>query len=405
MSRLSTQDSTFTYRAAKADGGVVSGSISAPSREAALQTLTHRGLWALDLRAHGAGSRLRWSKKRVPAGDLALGLSVLAELLDAALPLSRALATFEELAPAGWRNMLPAIRESVRQGKSLGSSLSDSPVMIPGEIVGIIQAGEAGSGLSSAVRRAAQLAEESESTRAALRAALAYPITLAAAGSASLALLVGVVLPRFASILTDIGQSLPASTQTLLSLANLARAHFVLMLVVPLVVLAVWQAWVSSDSGRFAWHAFLLELPLFGPIRRSAATGRACATLAALLESGVPLASSLPHVSRAIGDAALARRLMDARGRVIQGERLSRALADYAATTPTVIRLVRAGEESGRLARMLAHGARIEREQAVSRTKAAMRLLEPSLILLFGGIVAFVAAALLQALYSIRAGV
>jgi type II secretory pathway component PulF len=69
-----------------------------------------------------------------------------------------------------------------------------------------------------------------------------------------------------------------------------------------------------------------------------------------------------------------------------------------------VVRLVRAGEESGRLAAMLAHAARLEREYAVGRTKALVRLLEPSLILIFGGIVAFVAAALLQALYSIRPG-
>ena len=88
----------------------------------------------------------------------------------------------------------------------------------------------------------------------------------------------------------------------------------------------------------------------------------------------------------------------------MHGDRLSRALATHGAATPTVTRLVRAGEESGRLAGMLAHAARLEREHAIGQTKAIIRFLEPSLIVMFGGVVAFVAAALLQALYSIRPG-
>jgi general secretion pathway protein F len=77
----------------------------------------------------------------------------------------------------------------------------------------------------------------------------------------------------------------------------------------------------------------------------------------------------------------------------------------YGAATATVVRLARAGEESGRLASLLTHGSRIEREQAIQRTRSMVKLLEPTLILLFGGLVALVAAAMLQAMYSIRPGV
>jgi type II secretory pathway component PulF len=77
-------------------------------------------------------------------------------------------------------------------------------------------------------------------------------------------------------------------------------------------------------------------------------------------------------------------------------------MAATAAATPTVVRLVRAGEESGRLAEMLNRAAVLETERARRLVTGAVRLLEPALILMFGGIVAFVAAALLQAVYSVR---
>jgi general secretion pathway protein F len=89
---------------------------------------------------------------------------------------------------------------------------------------------------------------------------------------------------------------------------------------------------------------------------------------------------------------------------VEQGSRVSDALARHAVTTEFVQRLVRAGEESGQLASMLSHAGHFERDRVLRRVRSAVRLLEPAMIVAFGGIVALVAAALLQALYSVRPG-
>jgi type II secretory pathway component PulF len=394
----------FSYRAARQDGRIERGSVTAVSRDAASESLAQRGLWTLDLREQANGNAQDARRRRVPASQLALGLRILADLLEAGLPVTRTLSTFEELAPSVWRDALPGIRESVRQGKALGSSLGEAAIAIPREIIGIIQAGEAGSGLGKAARRAAELAEDAASARAALRGALAYPCILVVAGTMAVGLLVAVVLPRFAAILADVGQTLPPTTRAVLGIAAAFRSGGVPMIVVAAAGTVLWRGVVGTAAGRREWHDLLLRVPLLGSVRRSTATSRTCGTLAALLESGVPIAVALPHAARASGDASLTSRLLAARENVVHGERLSRALATHRATTPTVIRLVRAGEESGRLAGMLAHAARLERENAVGKTKAIIHFLEPSLIVVFGGIVAFVAAALLQALYSIRPG-
>jgi general secretion pathway protein F len=141
-----------------------------------------------------------------------------------------------------------------------------------------------------------------------------------------------------------------------------------------------------------------------GRARLASSTARVAAALAGLLESGVPLASAVIHAARAAGDAAVARRLLSAREQVVAGGRFGAAVEAQRALTPTAVRLVRAGEETGRLAAMLAHAAQLEGARAESIVKGAVRLIEPLLILGFGGLIALVAGALLQAIYSVRPG-
>jgi type II secretory pathway component PulF len=168
------------------------------------------------------------------------------------------------------------------------------------------------------------------------------------------------------------------------------------------IALVLGRAWVATDDGRARWHALLLGLPVLGAIRCAAATARVAAALASLLDSGVPVAAALLHAASASGDAAIASRLRTAREGIIAGPRPSAALAAANALTPATVRLVRAGEETGRLSAMLAHAATLERDRTTRMVASAVRLLEPAIILVFGGLVALVAAALLQAIYSVR---
>jgi general secretion pathway protein F len=390
--------SAYSYRAARGDGTVELGTVDATSRDAASSVLSSRGLWVLDVRP--AAPTL--TRAKLSSGELALGLRLLGSLLDAGLPVARALAAFADVAPDGWRPALGGLTAGVREGQSLGAALGASPIDIPPVVIGMVQAGEAGSGLSAAVIRAADLMESAAATRSAIRSALVYPIVLTVAGSASLVLLVGVVLPRFAKVLADLGAALPASTRAVLDISAVVRAGAVPGAIAIALALGAWRAWVGTASGRERWDTWLLSLPLIGTIRRAAGSARVGAAVASLLDSGVPIAPALLAGARASGDAALEARLMTARASVIAGTPLSSAIAANDAATSTVVRLVRAGEESGRLAEMLNRGSVLEAERARRLVSGAVKLLEPALILMFGGIVAFVAAALLQAVYSVR---
>jgi type II secretory pathway component PulF len=389
----------FAYQALAADGTLDRGTVDAESLIDARASVAARGLMLVSIESRGARKERR---EPLSAADLALGLRILADLLESGLPVTRALHAFEDLAPKGWHSALPIIRQSVREGKGLASALSDAPIEIPPLVIGIAQAGEAGSGIGPAVRRAAELTEATAEMQSAVKSALAYPMIVAFAGALAIIVLITVVLPRFAKILADLGQKLPASTQLVLHLSDIAHRGFFPCLIIGGVLTAVWHGWSQTDAGHAQWHKTLLMVPVLGNVRRGAATARMANSLSALLESGVPIANAMGFAARATGDAELQRRLVAARGKIIAGQTLSAALDATSAATLTTIKLVRAGEESGRLHGMLGHAAKIEQKRVDQIVKTSVRMLEPVLLLTFASVVALVAAALLQAIYSVR---
>ncbi|HVH10067.1 MAG TPA: type II secretion system F family protein, partial [Gemmatimonadales bacterium] len=258
-------DTAFAFKALRRDGTLEAGVVEAPSRDAAAALISSQGAFAIELSAQAPHAQARL---RVSAEDLALGLRALGTLLNSGVPLARALAMMDDLAPPTWRSTLPDVRRRVEQGQHLAAALDASALPLPPHVMGIIEAGEAGSGLARAVDHGAQLLETRAATRAALRGALAYPSILAAAGSASVTLLVVVVLPRFANLLVDTGQALPATTRLVLALASIAHAGLIPALMLLSGMVALWRAWVGRPEGVARWHRLLLDAPAVGPIRR-----------------------------------------------------------------------------------------------------------------------------------------
>ncbi|TMD02346.1 MAG: hypothetical protein E6J01_17950 [Chloroflexi bacterium] len=210
------------------------------------------------------------------------------------------------------------------------------------------------------------------------------------------------MVPRFASLLGDLGQSLPTATRLLLVISDGVRRFGVILIL--LVVAGVAAAVKLTADRQAAWHGCLLRLPLIGPIRHAFAGARSARTLGALLSTGTPALAALDIARDAAGDAAIAMRLLDAKGRVAEGAALSAALGATQALRLAAQQLAVIGDQSGRLPRLLAKAADLEDAEAERRLKTLVAVLEPALILVFAGVVAFVAAALLQAVYSLRPG-
>ncbi|HMJ57688.1 MAG TPA: type II secretion system F family protein [Gemmatimonadales bacterium] len=386
----------FRYEAARSDGGVVRGMLDAASEPAAAAVLSARGLYPVLVEASQPSRPLF---HRTSTRQMATVFESLAAFVDAGVPLEKALQATERVATGPLRDGLGRVAQRVREGSSLGGALAAEHAFSP-VTVGLVRAGERGVGLGAALGQAAAQLEREAETEARVRSALTYPTLLAVVGSGAIALIVLFVIPRFAALLADLGQDLPTATRILLSLSAGVRGYG-LLLGVAGVGLAI-VAFRLVTERRAAWHAWLLRLPVVGALRHALASARASRTLGALLGSGTPVLAALEIAREAAGDAAVSTRIAAARGRVAEGQGLTAALDAAGALTANALQLAAIGEGSGRLPVLLAKAAQLDDAEAERRLKTLVSFLEPGMILLFAGLVAFVAAALLQAVYALR---
>jgi len=389
---------TFRFRAVAATGAVETGIVDATDRADAVTRLRARRLLPLSVTA----ATMQRPKSRVATSDIAAGLRTLATLLESGLPMTRALSAFSDVAPRAWQREVPALQARIREGETLASAFESSSLALSEPLIAIVRAGERGGGLANAVNRAANLAEASERLRAAVRNALAYPAVLAFVGTVSLGVIVAVILPRFAEIIGEVGAATPPLTRFVLGAGEAVSAATLPMLVCGVCGAVAWQRLLKTPARRAAWHRVLLNTPFLKHIRLAGASSRACVTLAHLVATGVAIAPALRDAAHSSGDEAVQERILEARNDVIGGTRLSAALRQRVALSAAAVRLISVGEEAGELARMLERAAALDEYFVQTRLQAAVRIIEPAFILVFGAVVAIVATALLQALYAVR---
>jgi len=391
--------SAFRYRAARADGAIVDGCIDAPSVGQAGVVIADRGLFPISVLPADVAAGARRSASR---RDLAIVFQSIAALVTAGVPLERALASSEALARGALRDALADARTRLQQGQGLAQAFAAAGGVVPGIVLGMLRAGERGSQLPLALEQVAKHLEQEAELVARVSQALAYPLLLAVVGVASVLVIGTVIVPRFADLLGDLGQELPPATRLLLVGSRLLSHYWFLLIPAAAGLVALGVEVTRRPVSRRRIEEALLAAPLIGPVRLALATSRIARALGGMLAAGMPLLAALDAAGQAAGDVAAAARLGRARERVAAGAPLTASLEREAALAPGALQLVQVGESSGRLADMARRAGDLAAQEAERGLKALVTLVEPALIVAFGGLVAFVAAALLQAVYSIR---
>ncbi len=389
----------FRYRAARSDGRVVTGVVESATTGEACRRLVERGLHPIALELSLSETR---TVRSAPRRELAALFQGLASLVTAGVPVLRAIDATRVIAGARLRGGLDAATAQVREGRSLGEALASLEGLVPPVVVGIVRAGERASRLGPALDEAAMHLELEADLESRLRQALAYPLILLVAGLGSTAVIATVVIPRFAAILGDLGHELPPSTRFLLATSAFLGAWWWLLLVLGVVAaIAVAHALQDPEVRRRA-AALALRVPLLGEVRLALATARASRAAASALGAGVPLIPALGAAGQAAGDPAVRHRIAQAATEVSEGSALAPALERHRALLPAALQLVAVGEASGQLAPMLRRAGTLAGQESERQLRTLVGLAEPGLVVFFGGMVAFVAAALLQAVYSLR---
>lgn len=393
----------FAYRAVDATGRRRRGVERSESAQALARALEARGLVVLEVTAarEAAPQGARAPRRRQGVLD---ATRALAQLLPAGLPLAAALATAAELAGGATAAVLLDVRERVTHGDALAASLARHRAFFPPLYVGVVNAGERSGNLAGAFATLADQLEREDQLRARLLSALLYPALLAVAGCAAVALLLGFVLPRFAEVLTGIGAQLPASTRLLLAAGTAFRRDW-LPVSAALGALLVGAALVApTPRGRRAVALLLVRAPGVGALRRQLLAARFARLVAVLLGGGAPVLAALDEAAASLADPLAAEEARRIRVLVREGSTLHGALAAGSLFPPLLAQLAALGDRTGRLRDALLQAAGLLEERTERALQRLVTLAEPLLIVLFGGAIAFVALALLQAIYGVNAG-
>ena len=294
------------------------------------------------------------------------------------------------------------VRDRVRGGARLDDALAQHPRIFPRFAVGMVRAGERGGHLAQALDRLSVQLEREQALRARLTSSLIYPAVMVVVGAVALAVLFIYVLPRFVTLLEDTGSALPASTAMLLSVGSFVQRWWWAMMLAPVALALVVSAIRGTPEGRVGVDRVLLAMPIVGPLRRRIASARLARTLSTLLGSGLPILPALEIAAGSQADAAIAEEVLRAREEVRAGDRLGASLRRGGVFPFLFVQMVEVGEEGGRLPDMLERAAAAMEGELERGLERLMRLVEPAMIVLFGGLIGFVALSLLQAIYGIQ---
>lgn len=393
----------FAYRALTAAGERVTGEIEAPDARAAVARLQERGLFPISAepvtprpaRAGLGGRRL--------ARAVTEATRELATLLGAGQTLTEALGLLlETIEHRRLRAILAEVREAVRTGKSLSEALANHPHAFPRAYVGLVRAGEAAGTLPETLRILALARERREQVERKLASAAIYPALLLLASLAALAVLLLVVVPRFAPLFAQAQAALPASTRLVLALAEFLAAwgsELALALAVALCALLVA---LRRPRPRLVLDRALLRVPLVAKLARERASAEAMRGLATLLKGGLDLASALPLVRELVSNRAVRAALEETMRAVREGRPLWRALSEADVLAPLAVRLLRVGEESGRLAEVAEYLAEAFEERVASRFARLVALVEPLVIVTLGLLVGGIVVSILSAVIAVN---
>jgi general secretion pathway protein F len=244
--------------------------------------------------------------------------------------------------------------------------------------------------------------DRSRELRDSIVSALLYPIVLVIVGIVSMAVILGLVIPKISEMFTEAGQQLPWFTQVVVTTGSFVQNYWwAIALVVAGTYVFLRQQYADPVS-RLRWDGRLLRLPLVGPLIARLEAARFTRTLGTLLGNGVPLLDAIAIAKEVVANQLIANGIRSVTERVRQGEGLARPLTEARVFPPLAGHLLQVGEESGSLEAMLVQLAQIYEREVQSALRRLMAVLEPVLILGLAVIIAAVILSIVIAILSIN---
>jgi len=404
----------FAYTARDQAGQTHRAALEAPSRRDAMRILAARGLQVLNLAETTGGGR-RPAAAAAPAAQTAAGtdfshrerlpfLQALADLIASGMPAGEAVRLLSQrLKEPRLRAVCARLWERLGEGLPLSRALATLPGVFDAQTINLVAAGEATGNLKEVLLRLIQHFTEQKELRQKLTAALAYPVFICVVALGVILFFIFFLMPRLQTLLASLGGKLPLPTQILVGLSHFLISYGGLVVIAGVLGATMFWRWRRTEPGRTTTDAWLLRLPFAGQFVTSSTVLNFSQTLAVLLENGVTTAEALRMTERTITHRTLRQAFGEATDRVLEGGKLSQSLARTNCFPDLVLDRLAVGESTGNLAPSLRDIARTYQQELARQLQAFTTLVSSAVLLFAFSFVAFIAYAIVSAVFSVSA--
>ncbi|MEH6548764.1 MAG: type II secretion system F family protein [Pseudomonadales bacterium] len=387
----------FEYTAFDAGGKQKKGRISSDSERLARRELRDEGFFVTEISVP-ANTTLGKAlvRRRVRRFDLAMLVRQLATLLHSGMALNECLTLMADQASTSRdQRLLSSWRSALMEGQSMAQAMAGGFYTVPESVIAAVTAAEESGHLDSVLERLADELEEGMANRQALTKAMVYPLVLLFVAVSVMSILLTVVVPQIASVFNTLDQALPTLTIVVVAISDFLVKYGIYLLLVLLGLVAGLVLLLQDPGRRLTWHKLLLATPVLGNWLIMGNLADWCRNMGLLLASGVPAVPATQIANTTIGNLALRAAMERVSTGVFQGASLAHALQREAFIPAFMLHMVRSGEASSELDQMLIRVANFYSTRLQQSSSTFLKLLEPALIILMGGMVVLIIGAVL----------
>lgn len=398
----------YSYEAFSKDGKKVHGTVDAPSADALKEQLARQGLFLTKIELSGGisagGFFQRLFEKKVTIKDKILFTKQLAVLLKSGVPILQAIELLIEQFEGGVRNMLVRIKDDVKEGTALADALAKYPKVFENLYIQLVRAGEATGKLDIILERLTMFLERREAIGKKVKGAMQQPIIQMVVAALVVVVLVVKVVPSMAKNFTEQKVELPWITQFILDLSDFLIDYFVLIIGALIAIVSVFKIWKASAVGARQYDQLKLKLPLIKNLSQMNAVVQFSYTLGLLLEGGVNIAEALDIVVSVIDNRVLADALRTARDNIVKEGKIAEYLKQTKMFPPIAIYLIKTGEETGQLDKMLLTVAENYEKDYVELIDKVTGLISPIMLIVMAAVVGVIVMAVAMPMMQLLQG-
>jgi type IV pilus assembly protein PilC len=392
----------FAYSAINAQGVVLSGEVSANDVSGAREQLRMKGLLAQSIEevAGETGQSFGRSKK-VEAKSLQIFSRQFATMIEAGLNVVASLVILEEqTTDNALGDIIRQLRSDVEGGLLLSEAMNKHPKVFTRLYVAMVEAGEAAGILDIVLDRVAFQIEKQEAIRRRVKGAMVYPTMVLIFATLVLAGMLMFLVPIFVKIFEELGGQLPTLTQYVVTASNILKNYWFIIL--PSIPTAIWgfKKWKATESGRQKWDTFKLKLPMrIGDTVLKVTMARFSRTLSTLVAAGVDIIKALEITGQTSGNWVIEEALAGVRAKVHEGIPIAQPLVENEIFPPMVAQMVKIGEETGELEKMLGKIADFYEDEVDSAVQSLTSIVEPIMMIGVGCMVGVIIIAMYMPMF------